>query len=80
MATPAFTYQDPFPTGPDSTEYRLLSREGVSVVQFDGTDVLKVEPSVLSYLSRQAMHDCSFTLREKHLKQVASILDDPEAS
>lgn len=80
MATPAFVYQDPFPVGPDSTEYRLLSREGVGVMQFEGVDILKIEPSVLSYLSRQAMHDCSFMLREKHLKQVASILDDPEAS
>ena len=80
MATPAFFYQEPFPVGPDSTSYRLLSKEGVSVAEFEGNPVLKVQPSALSFLARQAMHDCSFMLREKHLKQVAAILEDPEAS
>lgn len=80
MATPAYFYQDPFPIGADSTSYRLLSTEGVRVAEFEGKPVLKVEPSVLSFLARQAMHDCSFMLREKHLKQVAAILEDPEAS
>jgi fumarate hydratase class I len=80
MATPPFLYQDPLPLGPDETQYRLLSTEGVSLASFEGREILKVEPSVLEYLARQAFHDCSFMLREKHLKQVASILDDPEAS
>lgn len=80
MATPPFTYQDPFPLSEDDTEYRLLSKEGLSTIEFDGRQILKIEPEVLSFLSRQAMHDCSFMLREKHLKQVAAILDDPEAS
>jgi fumarate hydratase class I len=80
MATPSFTYQEPFPLGPDETHYRLLSTEGVSLASFDGQTVLKVEPSALEYLARHAFHDCSFMLREKHLKQVAAILDDPEAS
>ncbi len=80
MATPVFTYQDPFPTGPDSTQYRLLSVEGIEVADFQGQPMLKVAPSALSFLARQAMHDCSFMLREKHLKQVAAILADPEAS
>lgn len=47
---------------------------------FEGKPILKIEPSVLEYVARHALHDCSFMLREKHLKQVASILDDPEAS
>ncbi|RFC44611.1 MAG: class I [Verrucomicrobia bacterium] len=80
MATPAFTYQEPFPHGSDSTAYRLLSKEGVRVGEFEGTPVLRVEPGALAFLARQAMHDCSFMLREKHLKQVAAILEDPEAS
>ena len=80
MATPAFSYQDPFPLGPDETSYRLLSREGVCVTSFEGQEILKIEPSALAFLAQQAMHDCSFMLREKHLKQVAAILDDPEAS
>lgn len=80
MATPPFTYQEPFSLGPDETHYRLLSTEGVSLASFDGLPVLKVEPSALEFLARQAFHDCSFMLREKHLKQVAAILDDAEAS
>ena len=80
MATPAFTYQEPFPLGPDSTIYRFLSKEGVRAGDFEGTPVLKVEPGALTFLARQALHDCSFMLREKHLKQVAAILEDPEAS
>ena len=44
MSNKPFVYQDPFPLSHDNTEYYLLSREHVSVVQFDGQDVLKVEP------------------------------------
>ena len=80
MATPPFVYQDPFPLGPDTTGYRLLSREGISTSQFEGREILKVAPEALSYLARQAFHDTSFFLRTDHLKQVASILDDSEAS
>jgi fumarate hydratase class I len=80
MPTPAFTYQDPFPLGPDDTDYRLLSQEGVSTATFEGREILKVAPEALAYLAQQAFHDTSFFLRPKHLAQVAAILDDPEAS
>jgi len=80
MATPAFTYQDPFPLGADDTQYRLLSKEGVSTTTFEGKEILKIEPEVLAFLAHQAMRDTSFLLRPKHLKQVAAILEDPEAS
>ena len=80
MATPSFHYQDPFPLGPDATEYRLLSREGVSTANFEGREILKVAPEALAFLARQAFHDISFYLRPDHLRQVAAILDDPEAS
>ena len=39
-----------------------------------------VAPEALAYLTRQAFHDTSFFLRTDHLRQVAAILDDPEAS
>jgi len=80
MATPPFSYQDPFPLGADETEYRLLSKDGVSTTTFEGKEVLKVEPSALAYIAQNAIHDTSFFLRAKHLKQVAGILDDPQAS
>ncbi|OIR07409.1 fumarate hydratase class I, anaerobic [mine drainage metagenome] len=80
MPTPPFSYQDPFPLGTDETEYRLLSKEGVSTATFEGKEILKVDPEALAFLAQTALHDTSFFLRNKHLKQVASILDDPEAS
>ncbi len=80
MATPPFFYQEPFPLAPGETRYRLLSKEGVEVVSFEGREVLKVTPGALEFLARTAMHDCSFLLRTKHLEQVAGILEDPGAS
>ncbi|HYC00702.1 MAG TPA: fumarate hydratase [Candidatus Limnocylindrales bacterium] len=80
MKAPDFVYQDPFPLGQDTTEYRLLTHEFVSQSQLDGEPVLKVEPEALSYLAHQALRDCSFLLREKHLRQVAAILEDGQAS
>jgi fumarate hydratase class I len=80
MATPPFAYQEPLPLFGDSTEYRLLSREGLSTVQFEGREVLKVEPGVLSFLAQTAFRDSAFMLRTSHLEQLAAILRDPEAS
>ena len=80
MPAPAFSYQDPFPLGPADTEYRLLSREGLSTAEFAGREILQVAPEALAYLAREAFHDCSFMLRTRHLEQVAAILGDAEAS
>jgi len=80
MATPPFAYQEPLPLSGDDTEYRLLSKEGVTTAQFEGREVLKVEPEVLSFLAQQAFRDSAFMLRTSHLKQLSAILDDPEAS
>ncbi|MCG6955368.1 MAG: fumarate hydratase [Gemmatimonadetes bacterium] len=75
-----FAYQDPFPLAPDNTAYRLLTTDYVTVVDFDGHEVVKVDPAGLTHLAREAMRDASFFLRAKHLEQVAAILDDPESS
>jgi fumarate hydratase class I len=80
MAAPAFQYQDPFPLAKDDTRYRLLTKEGVSVGQFDGKDILKVSPAALVRLSREAMREIAFFLRPSHNEQVAKILSDAEAS
>ncbi len=82
MATPEFTYQDPFPLTKDTTKYRKLegSEKYVSVAQFDGKDVLKVAPEALTVLANAAMKDASFLLRPEHNEMVANILSDPEAS
>ena len=76
----AFHYQDPFPLGKDQTQYRLLTRDFVSMSEFEGKPVLKVAPEGLTLLANQAFHDINFYLRTEHLKQVAAILSDPEAS
>jgi fumarate hydratase class I len=75
-----FAYSDQLPLGPDTTEYRLLTTEGVSTVEVDGTTLLKVEPEAIRLLTAEAMRDISHYLRTEHLEQLASILNDPEAS
>ena len=81
MATkPEFKYAHMFQLGKDETEYYLLSKEGVSVSEFEGKPILKVSPEALTMLTTQAFRDVNFLLRREHNKQVASILTDPEAS
>jgi fumarate hydratase class I len=77
---PEFSYQDPFPTGKDDTKYKLIAKGYVSVANFDGKQILKVEPEGLEFLANQAMRDVSFLLRPKQLQKWASILEDPESS
>ena len=80
MPTPAFFYQELLSLGADDTEYRLLSKEGISTANFEGREILKIAPETLAYLAREAFHDTNFFLRTQHLEQVAAILQDPEAS
>ncbi|MCK7311738.1 class I fumarate hydratase FumA [Enterobacter bugandensis] len=80
MSNKPFFYQNPFPLSHDDTEYYLLTNEHVSIAEFDGQEVLKVEPEALTLLAQQAFHDAAFMLRPSHQKQVAAILNDPEAS
>ena len=80
MATTPFKYQAPFPLGPDTTEYYLLTKDYVSVSEFEGTPVLKVEKEGLTAMANAAFRDVSFMLRRSHNEQVAKILSDPEAS
>lgn len=75
-----FKYQKPFPIKKDTTKYRLLTKDYVSVVEFDGRKILKVAPEGLEMLSQSAYHDVSFYLRASHLKKLETILKDPEAT
>jgi fumarate hydratase class I len=75
-----FQYQDMLPLGPDDTEYRLLTTEGVSTFDGDGQQFLRVEPAALTLLTAEAMRDIAHFLRPAHLQQLRNILDDPEAS
>lgn len=80
MSNKPFQYQPPFPLSSDDTEYYLLSRDHVSVAEFAGQEVLKVEPQALTLLAQQAFHDAAFMLRASHQKQVAAILNDADAT
>ncbi|WP_321519938.1 fumarate hydratase [uncultured Bacteroides sp.] len=80
MATPPFKYQAPFPMGKDETEYYLLTKEHVSVSEFEGKEILKVDAEGLTMMANAAFRDVAFMLRPEHQKQVAKILSDPEAS
>ena len=75
-----FKYQEPFPLSADTTEYRLLTKDYVKVVECDGRKILKVDPKGLELLSKEAFGDVSFYLRAAHLQKLANILEDPEAT
>ena len=77
---PEFQYTDLLPLGADATEYRLLSTDGISTQLAFGKEFLQVDPAVLTMLAREGMRDIAHLLRPGHLRQLRSILDDPEAS
>jgi len=77
---PEFRYADLLPLGEDATEYRQLTSEGIATRSAFGRDFLEVEPAVLTLLTETAMRDIAHLLRPGHLRQLRSILDDPEAS
>ena len=63
MADKPFFYQDPFPLGPDTTEYECISTEHVSVAEFEGKPILKIDPEALTLLAAEAIKAINFTLR-----------------
>jgi fumarate hydratase class I len=77
---PNFSYSDLLPLGDDKTKYRLVSKEGVSVVKLGDKEFLQVEPAALEKLTSEAIHDINHYLRAEHLQQLTNIVKDPEAS
>ena len=77
---PEFSYSELLPTGADETTYRRLSSDGVTNHASFGRNFLEVEPQLLTQLTSAAMHDIAHLLRPAHLRQLRSVLDDPEAS
>ncbi len=80
MATKPFRYQEMFPMSADTTEYYLLTPDYVKTENWNGHEMLVVDPEALTVLARQATHDNAFMLRREHNEMVAKILHDPEAS
>src|SRR6201995_726146 len=77
---PEFSYSDLLPLGEAATRYQRLSSDGVTARSAFGRNFLEIEPQVLTRLTSAAMHDIAHLLRPAHLRQLRSILDDPEAS
>ncbi|MFN8437308.1 MAG: fumarate hydratase [Cytophagales bacterium] len=75
-----FKYQKDFPIKKDSTKYKLLTKDYVSTVDFEGRKILKVDPKGLEYLAEKALEDVSFYLRSSHLEKLSKIIQDPEAT
>jgi fumarate hydratase, class I len=69
-----------FPLDGDETPFRRLTGDFVSVDRFRDNDMLVVEQEALRLLSEQAFVDINHLLRPGHLRQLAAILDDPEAT
>ncbi len=76
-----FAYESLLPIGTDRTEYRLITTDGIDVIDGPGgRQFLSVQPEVLTALTAEAMHDIAHFLRPAHLAQLRSIIDDPAAS
>ncbi len=75
-----FAYQDMFPMGEDTTEYRLINKSFVSTDTFNGTEILKIQRDGLALLSEQAFRDVAHLLRPAHMKLLANIINDTESS
>jgi fumarate hydratase class I len=80
MDGPEFSYEDLLPIGPDTTEYRKITSDGVSTFTAEGKEFLKVSPEAITNLTQVAIHDISHYLRAAHLQQLQNILKDPESS
>ncbi|MBO0751131.1 MAG: fumarate hydratase [Bradyrhizobiaceae bacterium] len=78
--TPPYRHSPLFPLGTDTTPYRKITSEGVRVEKIMGEEVIVVSREALRVLAEAAFGDISHLLRPAHLKQLRSILDDPEAS
>src|SRR5215208_1989049 len=79
-AEPAYVHRELFPLGPDPTPYRKLTADGVRVERLGAREVVVVEREAIRRLAEEAMVDINHLLRPGHLRQLAAILDDPEAT
>ena len=75
-----FEYTELLSLGPDETEYRLVTTDGVSTFETAEGTFLKIDPAAITALTAAAMHDVAHFLRADHLAQLRTVLDDPEAS
>ncbi len=79
-ATTPDWFTEILPLGPDTTEYRLLTTDGVGSAETALGNFVTVEPEAIRRLTAEAMREIAHFLRSGHLAQLRAILDDPEAS
>ncbi|MGI9367043.1 MAG: fumarate hydratase [Rhizobiaceae bacterium] len=80
QTSPSSPHVDLLPLGKDVTPYRKLTDKYVSTVEIDGKEFLKIDAEAIRLLAEEAFIDINHLLRPGHLEQLASILDDPEAT
>jgi len=77
---PPYKHTPLFPLGRDTMPYRKLTADGVRVETAMGQEVVVVSREALRTLAEAAFVDINHLLRPGHLRQLKSILDDPQAS
>ena len=75
-----FQYSDLLPTTDLGLPYRLVTTDGVEVIEAAGRQFLHVDPAAIQMITEIAIRDIQHLLRPGHLAQLRRILDDPEAS
>jgi fumarate hydratase, class I len=75
-----FKFTELLPTAADQREYRLITTDGVEVVDLAGRKFLSIKPEVIEQLTYAAIKDTQHLLRTDHLASLRKILDDPAAS
>ncbi|MGB4705099.1 MAG: FumA C-terminus/TtdB family hydratase beta subunit [Candidatus Saccharicenans sp.] len=75
-----FEYAPPMPQKKDRTKYVKLTDAYVEEIKCRGKKFLEIRPEALRLLVREALTLVNFYFRASHLENLASILDDPEAS
>ncbi len=75
-----YRHQPLFPLGEDTTPWRKLTSDGVRLESLGGREYVSVDREAIRRLAEQAMMDINHLLRPGHLKQLAHILEDAEAT
>ena len=75
-----FEYRPLFSLTCDDTPYKLLTRDHVNTEIAQGRKILKIAEEGIRMLTEQAFRDVMHLLRQGHLKGLAKIVADPQAS
>ena len=68
-----FYYQPIFENMSDTTNYRKITDEYVTVKQFEDQEILVIDSKGIELLSKEAFDDISHLLRSSHLEKLGKI-------